>query len=166
MNSSKKDRGRIIKQAVLLSEKPTKKGVCFVVFFHAVMLALIVVGVLSRNPLVQLMGMMGVCWFALIARGLVIELTNNSDRHIWQLVNQVLRRAKSSTINDALLGLLIVAIALLIAFVFSIVAVVSGVFWLFYIGIGGAIAVIIAYTIWHIGTIARQVKAQRLKDNT
>ena len=166
MNSSKKDVGRIIKRHVLFSEKPTKKEVFIAIFVHVLMIALLVVCAFPPFPLASLVGMIGGVWFLTIAQGLVIELTDNSDRYLWLVVNQVVRRAKSSTTNDMLLGLLVGSVALLILFGFSILAIVTGLFWLLYIGIGGAIAVIVAFIGWRIWTIATQVKAQGLQKKT
>ena len=166
MNSSKKDIGQIIKKAFLFSEQPAKKEAGFLIFFHVLMIALPVFYALRPSPLTELVGLAGVFWFVTIAGLVVIELTDNSDRFIWQVVNQLFCSAKSPKTNDTLLGLLVMAVALLISFGFSILAIVTGLFWLLYIGIGGAIAVIVVFVGWRIWSITGQVKAQRQQEKT
>ena len=165
MNSSKKDKGRIIKRALLFSEELTKKEVSIAIFVHALMIALIVVSAFLP-PLPQLIGVIGVLWFASITQKLVIELTNNSERYIWQVVNQVFRRVGSPAKSDKLMAIVAGIIAGLIFIGFLIAAFASDALWLTGVAFWGPIVVMFAFAAWRIWSIARQVKAQRLQQET
>ncbi|HKV59717.1 MAG TPA: hypothetical protein VJO32_15595 [Ktedonobacteraceae bacterium] len=166
MNRSKQEIRQVIKQTLLGSKNPTKRqvyAIIFMIFIHAMMIASIFVGAFLH---IDFVWMLGGLWFIYTALALIIGLTDNSDRYIWQIVNQFLRRAMFPTKRDKRMGIVVGIIAGLIFLAFLITALVSGLFWLLYIALWGPIALVVVCYIWRVRDIVKQINARRQQEET
>lgn len=165
MSKSKQEIWQIFKQTLLGSENPTKMQVCVFMFLHAMMAAMIFVGVFLHF---DLLWSLGAIWPIFLAQALVIGLTDNSDSYIWQIVNQFFRRAIKPTKEEKrfskrfqITAGILVGIFVLLVFAFLISG-VNNIFGLLMYGVlGGYIALVVALLIWRVRDIARQIKARR-----
>jgi hypothetical protein len=168
MSKSKQEIGQIIRQTLLGSENPTKRQICIIMVMHVMVIAMVFVAAFVHSAIASL-GWMGLFWVVLMAQGIVVGLTDNSDRYIWQVVNQFFRRTTSPTKGEkrfAITAGILVGIIMLLVFALLISGFNNIFGWLIYGAFGGLIALAVAANIWRVRDIARRIKAHRQQEET